>query len=103
MVARCPQLVHSSIWPPRAAVRQTRDGQQDLEVGPAEPRTVPLDEVCSRAANDVGHLEPWPTHLLLLGQPTFLQDQRVQRTGGGMQVALRKVEIASGLFQIVMA
>jgi hypothetical protein len=33
-----------------------RDGQQDLKVGPAEPRTVPLNEVCTCAANDVGHL-----------------------------------------------
>ena len=33
-----------------------RDGQQDLEVSPAEPRTVARDEVCSCAANDVGHL-----------------------------------------------
>ena len=33
-----------------------RDGQQDFKVGPAEPRTVPLDEVCTCAANDVGHL-----------------------------------------------
>jgi hypothetical protein len=32
------------------------DGQQDLEVGPAEPVTVALDEVCSCAANDIGHL-----------------------------------------------
>jgi len=43
-----------------------RNGPQDLEVGPTEPRTIPLDEVCSCAANDVGHLELWPTHLLLL-------------------------------------
>ena len=33
-----------------------RDGQQDLEVGPAEPVTVARDEVCSCAANDIGHL-----------------------------------------------
>jgi hypothetical protein len=33
-----------------------RDGQQDLEVSPTEPRTVTRDEVCSCAANDVGHL-----------------------------------------------
>ncbi len=44
-----------------------RDSQQDLKMGPAQPRTVPLDQVCSSAANDIGHLEPWPTHLLLLG------------------------------------
>jgi hypothetical protein len=34
----------------------TRDGQQDLEVSPAEPVTVALNEVCACAANDVGHL-----------------------------------------------
>ena len=55
------------------------------------------------AANDVGHLELWPTHLLLLGRPAFLEHQRIQRTGRGMQVPLREVEIASGFFQIVMA
>jgi hypothetical protein len=32
------------------------DGQQNLEVGPAEPVPVALDEVCTCAANDVGHL-----------------------------------------------
>src|SRR6516162_1471317 len=80
-----------------------RDGQQDLEVSPTEPRTVARDEVCSCAANDVGHFKLWPTHLLLLGRPTFLQHQRIQWTGSGMQVPLREVEIASGFFQIVMA
>ena len=34
----------------------TRDGPQDLEVSPTEPRTVALNKVCSCAANDVGHL-----------------------------------------------
>jgi len=33
-----------------------RDGEQDLKVGPAEPATVARDEVCSCAANDIGHL-----------------------------------------------
>ena len=32
------------------------DGQQDLEMGPAEPVTVARNEVCSCAANEVGHL-----------------------------------------------
>ena len=80
-----------------------RDGQQDLKVSPAEPVTVAHDEVCTCAANDVGHLEPWPTHLLLLRRPAFVEHQRIQRTGRGMQVPLREVEIASGFFQIVMA
>jgi hypothetical protein len=80
-----------------------RNGPQDLEVGPAEPVTVALDEVPSCAANNVGHLQLWPTHLLLLERPVFLQHQRVQWTGSGMQVPLREVEIAGGFFQIVMA
>ena len=33
-----------------------RDSEQDLNMRPPEPRTVPLEEVCSCAANDVGHL-----------------------------------------------
>src|ERR1700693_2289021 len=78
------------------------DGQQDLKMGPAEPRTVPLDKVCSCAANDVGHFPECPTHLFLLGRPAFLQQQRVQGTGRGVEVPLREVEIASGFFQIVM-
>ena len=73
-----------------------RDGQQDLTVNPAEPVTVARDEVRSFAANDVGHFELWPTHLLLLGRPAFLEQQRIQRTSRGMQVPLRGVEIASG-------
>ena len=48
-------------------------------------------------------LELWPTHLLLLGRPAFLQYQRIQWTRRGMQVPLREVEITSGFFQIVMA
>jgi len=80
----------------------SRNGQQDLEVGPAEPLTVALDEVPSCAANDIGHFELWPTDLLLLRRPAF-QHQRIQRTGSGMQVPLREVEIANSFFQIVMA
>ena len=80
-----------------------RDGPQDFKVCPAEPRTVPLDEVSTCAADDVGHLELWPPHLLLPGRPAFLEHQCIQRTGRGVQVPLREVEIASGFFQIVMA
>ena len=31
------------------------DGEQYLEMGPAEPVTVARDEVCPCAANDIGH------------------------------------------------
>jgi len=33
-----------------------RDGPQDLEMSPAEPVTVALNEVYACAANDIGHL-----------------------------------------------
>jgi len=32
-----------------------RDGQQDLDMGPADPFAVALDESCSCAADQVGH------------------------------------------------
>ena len=64
---------------------------------------VALDEVCPALRMMSATSRLWPTHLLLLGRPAFLQHQRVQRTGRGMQVPLREVEIASGFFQIVMA
>src|SRR6266849_2085435 len=101
--ASCGGMVKTTWTEGVGSSSTARDGPQDLEVGPAEPRTVSLDEVCTCSANNVGHLELWPTHLLLLGRPAFLEHQRIQRTGRGMQVPLREVEIASGFFQIVMA
>jgi hypothetical protein len=32
-----------------------RDSEQDLDMGPADPRSVVLDESCSCAADQVGH------------------------------------------------
>jgi hypothetical protein len=32
------------------------DSEQDLDMGPADPVTVALDESCSSAADQVGHL-----------------------------------------------
>src|ERR1700693_550160 len=43
-----------------------RNGEQDLDMGPADPRSVALDESSSCAADQVGHLYEGPTHLLLL-------------------------------------
>ena len=42
--------------PAKSGGATARDCAQDLEVRPADPRSVALDEVCSCAANDVGNL-----------------------------------------------
>ena len=43
-----------------------RNGPQDFDVLPADPVTASFDECFSRSADDIGHLEEWPAHLLLL-------------------------------------
>jgi hypothetical protein len=43
------------------------NGEQDFDVRPANPLTVALDESSSCRADQVGHLQERPTHLLLLG------------------------------------
>jgi hypothetical protein len=45
------------------------NGQQHFDVFPTEPVTISFDEGVSRGADDIGHLEWWPTHLLLVGRP----------------------------------
>src|SRR5438309_6620743 len=42
------------------------DGKQDLEMGPADPLSVALDECSSCGADQIGHLQGRPTHLSLL-------------------------------------
>jgi hypothetical protein len=67
-----------------------RHGQQHFDVLPAEPLAISFDEGSSRAADEIGHLEGRPAHLLLLCGPVF-QLQRVQRTRGRVEMALRKM------------
>ena len=43
-----------------------RNGQQHFDVPPTNPPAVSFDEVSSRGTDEIGHLEWWPTHLLLL-------------------------------------
>ncbi len=43
-----------------------RNGPQDFDVLPADPVTASFDECFSGSADDIGHLEEWPAHLLLL-------------------------------------
>ena len=43
-----------------------RNGQQHFDMLPANPLTASFDECASRGADDSGHLEEWPVHLLVL-------------------------------------
>jgi len=48
-----------------------RNGQQHFDVRPVDPLAVALDEGCSGRADQVGHLQRRPNHLLLLRWPAF--------------------------------
>ena len=77
------------------------NGPQHFEVLATEPVAISFDEGISRGADQIGHLEWWPGHLLFLRRTDF-ERQRIQRTRGRMQVTLREMQITGPLFQIVM-
>src|SRR6202162_2501338 len=47
------------------------NGQQYFDVLPTEPVAISFDESISRGADQIGHLEWWPGHLVLLRRRTF--------------------------------
>jgi hypothetical protein len=47
------------------------NGQQHFDVLPTEPVAISFDEGSSRGADQIGHLEWWPGHLVLLRRRTF--------------------------------
>ena len=47
------------------------NGQQYFDVLPTEPVAISFDEGLSRGADQIGHLEWWPGHLVLLWRRTF--------------------------------
>jgi len=77
------------------------NGQQHFDVLPPEPVAISFEESISRGADQIGHLEWWPGHLVFLRRTAF-EGQRIQRTRGRMQVTLGEMQIAGRLFQIVM-
>ena len=42
------------------------NGPQDFEMLPAQPVAISFDECSSRSADQIGHLQRWPTHLAVL-------------------------------------
>src|SRR3984885_13922505 len=79
-----------------------RDGPQHFEVLPGDPFTAAFDEGASCGANQIGHLEGWPVHLIALRYLVF-QLERVQRTRGGVEVPLGEMEIDGGFLQVTVA
>src|SRR6266513_3148953 len=68
---------------------------------PTEPVAISFDERLSRSADDIGHLEKWPAHLLLVRR-LVVQCWRVQRTRGGVEALYSEVHVNQGVFQIFM-
>src|SRR6266849_8559700 len=71
------------------------NGQQHFHMLPTDPLTVSFDECVSCDADEIGHLEGRPAHLLLLRRRVF-QLQRVQRTRGRVEVTFGKMEVHRG-------
>jgi len=43
-----------------------RNGQEHLDMLPGDPLTASFGERVSRGADEIGHLQRWPAHLLFL-------------------------------------
>jgi hypothetical protein len=73
---------------------------------PGKPVAAARDEFLSRGVDEIGHLQGWSIHLGVSGRLVFLrwvrQRQRVQGTGGGVEMAGGKVQVLGGLFQIMV-
>ena len=78
------------------------NGQEHFDVLPGDPLTASFDECASRSADQIGHLQRWPVHLVVLWWPVF-ELQRIQRTHSCVQVVLGEVQVDGGFFQIAMA
>src|ERR1700730_4849333 len=78
------------------------NGQKHLDVLPANPVAAPFDECVACDADEIGHLQRWPAHLFVPVLFVF-QLQRIQRTRSRMEVAIGKMQVHGGLFQIAMA
>ena len=82
------------------------DSRQHFEMLAGDPATTRFDEFLSRHPDEIGHLQRRPTHLFVSGRLVFLprggQRQRVEGTGRGAVVTVRKVKVDRRLFQIVV-
>src|SRR5258708_18954008 len=68
------------------------NGQQHFDVPPAKPMTVSFYESISRSADDVGHLQSRPAHLVFVRR-LVLQCYRIQTTRGAVEALSRQVHV----------
>ena len=82
------------------------DGRQHFEMLAGDPSATRFNELLSRHPDEIGHLQRRPIHLFVSGRLVFLhrgrQRQGIQGTGGGAEMAVGKVQVNRGLFQIVV-
>ena len=82
------------------------DGSQRLDMLGREPARAALEECPPRGADQIGHLQGWPLHLAgwsgcvvrIVGER-----QRIERTGGGLQMPLRQMQVHRGRLQVTVA
>jgi len=98
-MARYPQRVHSSTA--QCSGTTPLNGSQHLDMLPTEPVAISFDENLSRSADDIGHLQRRPAHLVL-AEWLVVQCERIQRTGRCVQMALREMQVEGRFFQVLM-
>ena len=82
------------------------DSRQHFQMLAGDPATTRFNELLSRHPDEIGHLQRRPAHLGVSRRLVFLagarQRQRIQRTDGGAEMVVGKVQVNSGFFQIVV-
>src|SRR5260370_31837172 len=94
-MSACWTLIHVSAERGRAA---TQNRVQNFQMEPAEPILAVLKEALSNCADDIGHLDRWPRHLLRVGLAAAggKHRQGIQRGGGSAAMPFRNLGIKSG-------
>src|SRR5262249_10204931 len=73
------------------------NGVEHLDLRPGQRGTITLTKSVACHANDIGQLERWTTHGLVL--PFRAKRELVEGIDGRMQMALRQMQINGGVFQ----
>ena len=65
-MARCPQASALIEMSAEHGSATPRNRQEHFDMLPADPLTASFDEGVSGSVDQIGHLEGWPVHLLVL-------------------------------------
>ena len=78
-----------------------QNGVECLPALPVETHPGAIEEYRPGGADDVGHLQRRPLHGVLFSLAA-VQSKRVKGAGGGLQMAMRKMQVNRGRLQIAM-